>query len=52
MFLVLSVFLLDVLVLVESRMSNSVGPECVETVTHLISPMSPNTPTHRSGSLR
>lgn len=49
--MVLSVFLLDVLV-VESRMSDSVGPECVDMDTHTISHMSPNTPTHRSGSLR
>lgn len=39
MILVLFVFLLDVLV-AESRMSGSVGPECVDTDTH------------RSGSLR
>lgn len=51
MFVVLSVCLLDVLV-VESKMTDSVGPECVDTDTHTISHMSPNTPTHRSGSLR
>lgn len=48
---VLSVSLLDVLV-VESRMSDSVGPACVDMDTHTTSHLSPNTPTHRPGSLR
>lgn len=48
---VLSVFLLDVLV-VELRMSDCIRLECVDEDTHTTSHMSPNTPTHRSGSLR